>query len=43
MLNHKLRQQIIIGDIGIGKSRRVQAFEKIIKLFWRFGFNPDQD
>ena len=32
ILNHKLRQCFIIGDIGIGKSGRIQPYEKTVNL-----------
>ena len=43
ILDHKLRQDLIIGDIGIGKAGGIQPFEKPVKLLGGFGFDPDQD
>ena len=43
ILDHKLRQYLVIGDVGIGKAGRIQPFEKPVKLLGGFGFDPDQD
>ena len=43
ILDHKLRQRFIIGDIGIGKAGGIQPIEKPLKLLGGFGFDPDQD
>ena len=32
ILDHKLRQDLVIGDVGIGKAGLIQPFEKPVKL-----------
>ena len=44
ILDHKLRQDLIIGDIGIGKAGGIQLFEKPVKLLGlRFAKGSNRD